>query len=64
VLVHLVRDAGPHALLLGLFLITTTMGKLMSNTAAALIVIPIAISAATDMGVSTRPVLMSIAKQP
>jgi di/tricarboxylate transporter len=54
---------GPTRSYSGLFLITTTIGELISNT-AALIVIPIAISAATDMGVSTRPVLMSIAKQP
>ncbi|MDF2810174.1 MAG: citrate transporter family protein [Microvirga sp.] len=60
-LVDLVGDAGPYALLAGLFLLTAVMGQLISNTATALIVIPIAIAAATSMGISPRPVLMSTA---
>jgi di/tricarboxylate transporter len=59
-LVRVVGDAGPHALLVGLFLLTATLGQLISNTATALIVIPIALSAAGDMGVSVRPVLMAV----
>lgn len=59
-LVDLVGDAGPYALLLGLFIITATFGQLISNTATALIMIPIAISAAADMGISARPVMMSL----
>nr|WP_299496928.1 SLC13 family permease [uncultured Rhizobium sp.] len=60
-LVNLVGDAGPVALLAGLFLLTAIMGQLISNTATALIVIPIGVAAATAMGVSPRPVLMSTA---
>ncbi|UJW76973.1 SLC13 family permease [Rhizobium sp. SL42] len=60
-LVNLVGDAGPLALLAGLFLLTAIMGQLISNTATALIVIPIGVAAATAMGVSPRPVLMSTA---
>jgi len=60
-LVNLVGGAGPHVLLIGLFVLTAVFGQLISNTATALIVIPIAVSAATDLGVSTRPVLMSVA---
>lgn len=59
-LVDLVGDAGPHALLLGLFIITAIFGQLISNTATALVMIPIAISAATDYGISVRPVMMSL----
>jgi di/tricarboxylate transporter len=59
-LVDLVGDAGPHALLIGLFVITAVFGQLISNTATALIMIPIAITAATDLGVSVRPVMMSL----
>jgi di/tricarboxylate transporter len=59
-LVDLVGDAGPHALLLGLFVITAVFGQLISNTATALIMIPIAVSAAVDFGVSVRPVMMSL----
>jgi di/tricarboxylate transporter len=60
-LVTLVGDAGPLALLAGLFVLTAVLGQLISNTATALIVIPIGIAAAQSLGVSPRPVLMSIA---
>ncbi|MBQ0822156.1 anion permease [Microvirga sp. HBU67558] len=60
-LVRLVGDAGPYALLAGLFVLTAIMGQLISNTATALIVIPIGAAAATSMGISPRPVLMSTA---
>ena len=60
-LVSLVGDAGPVALLAGLFVLTAIMGQLISNTATALIVIPIGVAAAATMGVSPRPVLMSTA---
>lgn len=60
-LVAAVGDAGPLALLAGLFLLTAIMGQLISNTATALIVIPIGIAAAKSLGVSPQPVLMSIA---
>ncbi|UXN58886.1 SLC13 family permease [Phyllobacterium zundukense] len=60
-LVDLVGDAGPVALLAGLFILTAIMGQLISNTATALIVIPIGVAAAMAMGISPRPVLMSTA---
>ncbi len=60
-LVKVVGDRGPYALLFGLFLLTATMGQLISNMATALIVIPVALAAAADMGVSPKPVLMSVA---
>jgi di/tricarboxylate transporter len=59
-LVDLVGDAGPHALLAGVFVLTAALGQLISNMATALIVIPVAISAAADMDVSARPVLMAV----
>ena len=37
------------------------MGQLISNTATALIIIPIGVAAAASMGISPRPVLMSTA---
>lgn len=60
-LVAAVGESSPHALLLGLFVLSVVLGQLISNTATALIVVPIAISAAVDLGVSARPVLMSVA---
>jgi di/tricarboxylate transporter len=59
-LVSMVGGAGPYALLAGLFLLTAILGQLISNTATALIVIPIGVAAAAQIGVSPRPVLMSL----
>ena len=59
-LVDLVRDAGPYALLVGLVLLTFALGQLISNMATALIVIPIAVSAAAELDVSPKPVLMAV----
>jgi len=60
-LVSMVGDLGPTALLAGLFVLTAVMGQLISNTATALIVIPIGVAAAERMGISPLPVLMSTA---
>jgi len=60
-LVRLVRGAGPYGLLGGLFLLTAILGQVISNTATALVVAPIAVSAANQMNVSVRPVLMTVA---
>lgn len=60
-LVALIGDAGPYALLVGLFLITAVLGQLISNTATALIVIPVGLSAAAQLDVSPVPVLLAIA---
>jgi di/tricarboxylate transporter len=61
VLVGVVGNAGPYALLAGLFALTAILGQLISNTATALIIIPIAVAAAGETGISPRPVLMSVA---
>ena len=60
ILVDAVGGAGPLALLAALFVLTVVFGQLISNTATALVVIPIAVSAAAQLGVSARPVLMSV----
>jgi di/tricarboxylate transporter len=60
-LLALVGDGGPRALLAGLFVLTLVLGQLISNTATALIIAPIAVAAAIEYGISPRPVLMSIA---
>jgi di/tricarboxylate transporter len=52
--------ANGHLLLLGLFLLTATVGQMISNTATALIVIPIAVTAAHEVGVSVQPVMMCV----
>ena len=60
-LVAAVGDLGPRALLAGLFLLTAVLGQVISNTATALIVIPIAVVAAAEMGISPQPILMAVA---
>jgi di/tricarboxylate transporter len=60
-LVDVVGDSGPYALLVGLFVLTATLGQLISNMATALVVSPIAVSAAMTLGVSARPLLMTVA---
>jgi di/tricarboxylate transporter len=61
VLLDLVGDAGPRMLLLALFVVAAGFSVAVSNTATALILIPVGVSAAHAMDVSARPVLMSIA---
>ena len=59
-IVDAVGSAGPTVLLAALFVITVIFSQLISNTATALVMIPIAVSAASQLHVSARPVLMSL----
>jgi di/tricarboxylate transporter len=59
-LVDAVGGAGPHVLVLGLVLLVFALGQLISNTATALIVIPIALSSAAELDVSPKPLLMAV----
>ncbi|HEX5015849.1 MAG TPA: SLC13 family permease [Candidatus Limnocylindrales bacterium] len=59
-LINVVGGMGPTGLLVGLFVVTAVFGQLISNTATALIVIPIGVAAAAETGTDLRPVLMSI----
>jgi di/tricarboxylate transporter len=59
-LVDLVGDSGPRVLLAGLFILTAVLGQVISNTATALIIIPISVVTAQQMGISPEPVLMAV----
>ena len=59
-LVAAIGGSNPTMLLAGLFLFTAILGQVISNTATAMIVIPIAIMAAGELGISAKPVLMSL----
>ena len=59
-LIQVVGGFGPYGLLVGLFVVTAIFGQLISNTATAMIMIPIGVAASSDLGVDLRPVLMSI----
>lgn len=59
-LVAAIGESNPTMLLAGLFLFTAILGQVISNTATAMIVIPIAVTAAGELGISALPVLMSL----
>jgi di/tricarboxylate transporter len=59
-LVAAIGESHPTMLLAGLFLFTALLGQVISNTATAMIVIPIAVTAAGELGISALPVLMSL----
>lgn len=59
-LVHVVGDMGPYSLLAGLFILSAILGQVISNTATSLIIIPISVVAAKQMGISIQPVLMCV----
>jgi di/tricarboxylate transporter len=55
--------AGSHpvVVLALLFVLTAVLGQFISNVATVLVVIPIALSIATESGLSVQPVLMTVA---
>jgi di/tricarboxylate transporter len=60
-LISVVGDAGPRALLAGLFLVSMVIGCVISNTATALLMLPVAIATAHELGVSPMPFIIGIA---
>ena len=52
---------GPLATLATIYLLTAMMTEVMSNNAAAVLVVPIAIAAADALGVDTKPFLVAVA---
>jgi di/tricarboxylate transporter len=60
-LVNAVGGSGPYLLMLALFALTAALGQVISNAATVLIVMPIALSAAAETGVSPQAILMMVA---
>jgi len=58
--VGLVGDMGPVAVLAAIYLLAALMTETMSNAAAAVLLAPIAISTAEQIGVDPQPLLMAI----
>lgn len=59
-LVAALGDSSPAALLMSLFVISAVLSQVISNTATALIVIPVAVLAAAKFDLNVTPILMSV----
>ncbi|QCR09157.1 SLC13 family permease [Brenneria rubrifaciens] len=60
-LMDVAGGAGPHVMLVCIFVLCAVIGLFISNTATAVLMAPIAIAAAKQMGVSPYPFAMIIA---
>lgn len=60
-LIATLGDAGIHAMLAALFIVTAMLSLFISNTATAILMAPVAIAAARDLGVSPYPFAMVVA---
>ena len=60
-LVSTLGNLSPVILMAGVFLLTTGFSQVINNTATAVLVAPIVIQAAVDLGVSPHPLLMIVA---
>ncbi len=60
-LLALVGDMGPRVMLISLFILCAIIGLFISNTATAVLMAPIAITAANEMHVSPYPFVMTVA---
>lgn len=59
--IGLVAQFGPVATLAVIYLLTAVLTEVMSNNGAAVLVVPIAISAAESQGIDTKPLLVAVA---
>jgi di/tricarboxylate transporter len=60
-LIHAVGGAGPRVVLASLFAITALLGLFISNTATAVLMAPVALTLAQDLGASPHPFAMVVA---
>lgn len=60
-IVTVLGGTSPYLLVLGVALVTLVLGQLISNTATALILAPIALAIASETGISPVPLLMAVA---
>jgi di/tricarboxylate transporter len=60
-LVNTVGWLGPFAFMVGVFMLASAMTQVISNVATAVLLSPIALQAALELGVSPHPILMMVA---
>jgi di/tricarboxylate transporter len=60
-MVSLVGGYGPMAVMAGLFILVSLASQVMPNPAVAVLLAPIALSTAADLGVSPYPLMMTVA---
>ena len=60
-LVNVLGGAGPSAILACLFAVTAVIGLFISNTATAVLMAPVAVSTAVQLGMSPYPFAMTVA---
>ncbi|MGD8314279.1 MAG: SLC13 family permease [Syntrophobacterales bacterium] len=56
----LLRDMGPAVILSGFLLLTSLCTQMLSNNATAVLLLPIAVSAARELGVDPKPFIIAI----
>jgi di/tricarboxylate transporter len=59
--IKVIGPFGPVATLAAIYLLTAVMTEVMSNNAAGVLVVPIAIAAADSLGVDAKPMLVAVA---
>lgn len=59
--VNALGSAGPHAVLAGIFLVTMVISQFISNTSSALVMMPIGMATASELGVSAIPLMLGVA---
>jgi di/tricarboxylate transporter len=60
-MVSLIGDLGPLAVMAGLFILAALASQVMPNPAVAVLLAPIALNTAKDLGVSPYPLMMAVA---
>lgn len=59
--ISLVGGLGPLAIMAAIFLLTALASQVMPNAATAVLLFPIALNAAADLGISPYPLMMTVA---
>ena len=57
---ELFQGWGPRGILFGILILTSLSTQLLSNNATAVLILPIAISAATTLGIDPRPLVIGV----